>query len=157
MFLPRRCPCSSAELYDWVPAVMLFVHRSSPSTHRKSKHICSGLWVNSQNKECSCHTHSIYLGCSVRQKQNLPLSHRKKKNTDHATDSARFAFRFFSRLLFSSLSSFVLQSYLSTVAVWWNVETANIFRRPAGISHKCVLESMSCTDTINIDLITATI
>lgn len=59
-------------------------------------------------EEFGSHTHLIYLTYPVTQEQTLPLGHKKKAN--HTPASARFAFRFFSPLLFSFPSGFVLQS-----------------------------------------------
>lgn len=47
--------------------------------------------MKGESEEFCCHTYPIYLAYRIRQEQNLPLGHKKKKTPA----SARFAFRFF--------------------------------------------------------------
>ncbi len=61
--------------------------------------------MKGESEEFSFHTHPIYLTFPLRQKQNLPLGHkreREKKKNRPAPASAKFAFRFFSLALFFS-------------------------------------------------------
>lgn len=104
--------------------------------------------MKDESEEFSCHTHPIYLAYPLRQKQNLPLGHKKKK-TDRAPASARFAFRFF----FPSSFLFLLALFFKVTWAQWQCE--GVFRqskdfklsRPTGIFLMSVLKATSCTDT----------
>lgn len=80
--------------------------------------------MNSKSKECSCHTHPVYLTYQVTQLQNLPLGHKKKTILHRPLPNFLSVFFF---PCFFSPSGFVLQRYLSTEAVWWSRATVNIF------------------------------
>lgn len=81
--------------------------------------------MKDESEEFSCHTHPIYLTSPVRQEQNLPLGHKKKKQPVQLPPPDLLSAFF--PLLFSFPSGFVLQSYFSTVAVWSSLQTANRF------------------------------
>lgn len=104
--------------------------------------------MKDKSKEFSCHTHSIYLAYPLRQKQNLPLGHKKKKQTVHQPLPDLLS-------AFFPPCSFLFPLALFFKVTWAQWQRGGAFRqprdfklsRPAGILRMSVLKSTSCTDT----------